>query len=360
MHQFGKTAWVDRALICIVLWGVLTAALPAWALAYRPVVVVVKVGKTETARERERRFMADLQLNIEGFSVRMAEQPSGPDFSELSINRQIELLKPLMRRENAAAAMWLTESAGDTLMLQVVVLDTGRALVRLFEEDLGGGSEGNLALTAGELLGTAYMFDPEKTSPSPALDQLVAETRKQAQVPEPASKLADWKVVLIGHGAAGILKGSGPDAHAGGSVWAERAFADRLLLGIGMGASAGPLGERAGYTLSGYEIAAELTGTVSFPFHRVRFGPYLQLRAGTGSILISAPNVEREDYSFLCLFGQFGLDLRIVLGEKVSLKIAAAVEASPVQTEIRRVSNDEIIQENAVLRAWGGLGLVLF
>ena len=359
MHQFGKKAWMVQALTCVAIWSALTVALPVRAQAHRPVVLVVNVGKTDAARERERRFVADLQLNIEGFTVRQTD-PSGPDFSNLSINRQIELLKPLMRREYAVAAMWLTESAGDTLMLQVVVLDTGRALVRLFEEDLGGGSEGSLALTAGELLGTAYMFEPEKAAPSPAIEKLVAETRKQAQVPLPASRLAAWKLVLIGHGAAGVLRGSGPDAHAGGSIWAERAFADRWLLGIGMGATAGPLGDRDGYSLSGYEIAAELTATLSFPFRRVRFGPYLQIRAGSGSILVSSPDVEREDYAFLCLFGQLGLDLRIVISEKVSLKLAAAVEASPVQTEIRRASNDEIIQENSLLRVWGGLGLVLF
>lgn len=332
---------------------------PAAAEDRKPTVLVVTVGKTDEARARETRFVTNLRLNIEGFAIRET-LPASVDFNELSLNRQIELLKPVMERDDAAAAMWLSESAGDRLLLQVVVLDTGRALVRLFEEDLGGGSEQSLALTAGELLGTAYMFEPKAAKKRPQIEQLVEKTRIKAQVPPAARPSGLWKLVLLGHGALGVVGGAGPNVYAGGSIGGERGFVDRWFLGLGMGAAAGPLGDGKGFSLSGYEIAAELTGYLGMPIGKVRIGPFLQVRAGSTGIFVSTVGYDREDYAFLCLYGRLGLDLRITFSPVVTLKIAAGVEASPIQNEIHRESNDQIIQQNSLLRVWGGLGLVLF
>jgi hypothetical protein len=67
-----------------------------------------------------------------------------------------------------------------------VVLDTGRALVRLFEHSLIEGSEEALAATAAELLGTAYLFEPDKTEGSRPIEALVETTREQAGITEGA------------------------------------------------------------------------------------------------------------------------------------------------------------------------------
>jgi hypothetical protein len=204
------------------------------------------------------------------------------------------------------------------------------------------------------------MFEPQSSPKPPEIAKLVEETRQQARVPAPVRPPGLWKLVLLAHGAAGIVTGKGPNVYAGGSFTAERVLVDRWFLGAGMGASAGPFGSGDEFSLTGYEVAAHVAGYLGVPIRKVRIGPFIQFRAGTGTIMVSSPGVEREDYSFLSLFGLIGLDLRITLTQRAALKITVGVEASPLQTEIRRVSNDEIIQENSLLRAWGGLGFVLF
>ena len=62
------------------------------------------------------------------------------------------------RPEGAAAAMWLNATS-DYLLLQVVVLNVGRTLVRLFKQKRAPGAENELAVTAAGLLDATYAFD---------------------------------------------------------------------------------------------------------------------------------------------------------------------------------------------------------
>ncbi len=326
-----------------------------------PTVLVVNVGKTEDARLREDRFAVNLKLNIDGFNIHRVSL-AGEDFGNMSLNRQIEQLKPIMSRHNAVAAMWLTESSDNVLLLQVVVLDTGRALVRLFEEDLSGSSEESLALTAGELLGTAYMFEPpEKPKPEP-IKKLVDEVKKQVAVsPSEKETLQSlWKLIVEGHYIYGAVLGKGPNMYAGGAVFAERLVGNIWFLGIGLSAAAGPLGESEKFSFSGYEMGALFNTYIGGRINKIRLGPSLQVRAGSQSVMVSSKEYERSDYSFWNLVFRLGLDLRIPLNSKVSLKIAGGMEAAALQSEVQKLSDNEPLYENPIIRAWAGLGLVLF
>ena len=105
------------------------------SLSGTPVVLVVQVGQSQADVAREARFVTDLGLNIDGFSIQEIPAPAEA-FVEMPLSRQIALVKPLMNRWRAVAAMWLHAVSEEILLLQVVVLDTGRALVRLFEHSL--------------------------------------------------------------------------------------------------------------------------------------------------------------------------------------------------------------------------------
>jgi hypothetical protein len=321
------------------------------------VVLVVRVAEGQSDVEREDRFVTDLGLNIDGFSVQEQALPA-EGFLDMPLSRQIALIKPVMSHRRAVAAMWLHAVSEDMLLLQVVVLDTGRALVRLFEHSLIEGSEEALAVTAAELLGTAYLFEPEKSEQSEPIKTLVQSTREQAGVQVKRPSLWCWYVAPFGRGVFLDLKG--PRLRIGGFLGAERVFYDDFFLTLSLGGIAGPWGHANESTFSGFEVLAKIDAFWGPALKRVRFGPVLNLFGGPLTVMVERRGFPREIYTFWALHGGIGAALRIPLHEKVALRFDLGISASPTRMTVRLRSTDEILFKEGIMSGFGSVGGLFF
>lgn len=79
-----------------------------------------------------------------------------------------------------------------------------------------GASEADLALSAKELLGTAYMFQPPRFPPPPGVQRVVEAVRKMAGVSAPARRVRPWAIAVDFRASGGLVGHSGPSVGAGG------------------------------------------------------------------------------------------------------------------------------------------------
>ncbi len=120
-------------------------------------VLFLEVADDADGKARDQRFAADLKMSLDDSKVQVMRMDNA-GFGRLAAREQVALVRPLIERQNAVAAIWLAESSPDLLVLHVVVLSRGRALIRLVETKQDD-SESDLASAARELLGTSYLFD---------------------------------------------------------------------------------------------------------------------------------------------------------------------------------------------------------
>jgi hypothetical protein len=330
---------------------------PAAVSKNAPVVLLIRVGENLAAQEMESRFATDLGLYIDGFSIQESQSPAAA-FVDASLSRQIALIKPMMVEKNAVAAMWLNQVSTEVLLLQVVVLDTGRALVRLFEHSLKEGSEEELAVTAAELLGTAYLFEHEKSIKSTPIRKLVETTRRQAGVQ--ASLPSKWRLFVAAFGLSGFADSVGPMLSIGGSLGFDRTLPKEFFFAAELRGLAGPFGREGDSTFGGFEIHANVEVFFGPTLKKVRFGPTVTLFGGPSNVSVERQGFPRGDFAQWIFSGGVGLQLRVPVLKKCSIKIASGISATPTRMEIRLRSTDETIYRRGILSGWLSLGVLLF
>ncbi len=324
-----------------------------------PTILVVQVAKEPDAEAREKRFVTDLKLSIDGFSI--AEIPSlTSDFVDLSLSRQIALIKPLMHQRRTVAAMWLQAVSKDMLLLQVVVLETERVLVRLFEHALKPGSEEALASVAAELIGTAYLFESGKKEISKPLGDLVKSTRKQAGVA--AASPSSWHFHLGVSGRESFVAKEGPGFRIGGFLGIERGLSRNFFLGFFLGGAVGPLGKADSKTesMSGYEVNAQIEAFFGPRLKRFRLGPVLGISGGPETVIVRRDGFSEQRFGAWTLRAGLGIEARAELSEKISLKAETGLTASPVRMKVRLKSTHETLFEDGLLDVWFSLGVLFF
>ena len=321
----------------------------------KPVVLLVNIGDSSFEKEIERRFVTDLGLYIEDFSVEQLDAPTS-DFVGSPLSRQIELIKPIMKGRDAVAVMWLHPVSKDVLLLQVVVLDTGRALVRLFEHSLSKeGSQEALALTAAELLGTAYLFDTEPKKRSASIRKLVEKTRDKAVSPD-----KKWGFSLSAATTNDIIETIGPTIRTGGLLGVERILPPCLTLGLALGGRTGPLGRDRNAVTSGYELLGAVHLFIGPHLDRVQLGPILTLQAGPGNTRIQEAGHPKADFSYWHVRGELGVEFRAHVSKRMALRFNAGIGVNARRLKVKLASSDRTIQQAGLLTFSGAIGLIAF
>lgn len=154
-----------------------------------PVLLMVRAASTGDNEKREVKLYEELSLVLDSFLV-MSVPAADVKFASLPLPEQIEAVLPEARDNQAVAVVWMSFPLPKQVMVHLVVLGSGRALVRTIETDRTSAS--SIALIARELLGTAYLFEPAANLPA-EVKQVVttvkeeiaaAETATSATVPE--------------------------------------------------------------------------------------------------------------------------------------------------------------------------------
>lgn len=341
-------------VMSLVCSSVFAESTPA-ASFQTPVVLMVRVGSDPAARQMESRFITDLGLYIDDFSIEEIPPPSS-NYIDSPLSEQIALIKPIMERRRAAAAMWLQAASEDVLLLQVVVLDTGRALVRLFEHSLvDEDSEAALAVTAAELLGTAYLFDSAPAKRPASIKKLVDKTRKKARAPR-----RSWRLALIGAVQWNFLEQQGPALRPGGALGGERAFLDTIFLSGSIGGAGGPLGRDREPIQSGYEIFGSVDLFWGPRLSRINLGPMVMLRGGPCNIRVKHSGHPKEDFAYWHFYAGLGAALRVALTDKVALKFAAGIGINANRLHVVLASTGGTAHRTGLLGTFGTFSVLLF
>jgi len=318
-------------------------------------VLLLLVAQDPAGRHREARFYQELSLSLDQFTVQKI-QPAEAGFRNLALGTQIDLVRPIIDRHQAVAAIWLIEHSEEVLLLHLVAVSTGRALVRLVETDLNRIRERELAASARELLGTAYLFEtPTQKTDSP-MDQVVTSVRRQTSANATRGK---WAVLLKGNAEGGISGQTGPSVWFGGTLGLER----RLIKGfhgrIGMGIFGGPVGEDPVITVEGFALAPNLGVLYLWPLGPFSMGPLLELRAWWSNLSLQTGQGPTQRFNEWLLKAALHLELHWPATDELELFLSAGLSGTPVTDTFNRTSDQTLVYATPYLSWKTCLGVLI-
>ena len=337
-----------------------------------PVLLMLKTATSPKAAAREDRFVEELGMVLDGVSIQI-ERPADPEFAAHALGGQIAHVRSLIDKHGAVAATWLTEASPDMLLLHLVVVSTGRALVRLVETRPRPGFETDLALAARELLGTAFLFD---RAPGPAggdpIATVVESVREQAAPPAPAPIVhvapppppppsePSWAVATELRFEGGIVQARGPRFYPGGALALDRRMFAGLHGRLSATAYGGPLGSRrAEEEILEWAVQPGLALGYRWDLGGTTLGPWLEAQALLSNVTTQVDGGDRQEFRSWRLRMAAVLDLRIRVSGRVDLLLAAGLIATPQRDVYRRELSEKVMLASAYLSWEGRMGLVV-
>jgi hypothetical protein len=336
-----------------------------------PVLLMLTTATEPTGSDRERKFVEELGMAIDGVTIRI-ERPADPEFATHALGDQIAHVRTLIDKHGAVAATWLTEASPDMLLLHLVVVSTGRALVRLVETRARPGFESDLALAARELLGTAFLFDRAPGQPADdPIATVVESVREQAapappppvvvaQPPPPPPEPPGWAIGAELRFEGGLAGAEGPRLYPGGALVLERRMHEGLHGRLSAAAYGGPLGgRRADEEILEWAVQPGMGLGYLFEPGAVALGPWIEAQALLSNVSTQVEGGERQEFRSWRIRGAAVFDVRFRISSRVDLLLAAALIATPQQDVFRRELSDKVMLASAYLSAEGRAGLLV-
>jgi len=329
-------------------------------------VIVVAAAAGEAATARERRFIDEVRLAFDEIEVRVVQSPS-QGFAAQALGEQILWVRSLLEEEGSLAALWITGVSTEIVLLHIVVLKTERIIIRMVQVDTREGFETDLAMSARESLGEAFLLSKAPDVSEPPLAAIVDEVRARATTrpvgdaaPVPVPRPSPWDVWAGPAVEIAIAGGEGPPLLLGGAVGIDWLVASGFGLRLGLSAMSRPLGAA--------DQEVEIRGLALVPaaaaFYLVRvgrasLGPVVDVQAAYASAAVDAggarPTVT-ETWRFRI---GVGAELRARLGSNVALFAAAGLAVSPTTDEYRGAVTGDVLYSTPRLAGRFALGLVL-
>ena len=342
-------------LTLFLLPAICFAEAPASVPAVQPpAVVLLEVASEPRAALRESRLCDELRLALDGFTVR-ALAPDDPSFLAEPLFEQIGAVGALASREKAIAVTWLSSPSEHQVFLYLVVVRTGRTMVRSIPATDEPRMEANLALATRELLGEAYLFAPEQARAEPAVTKLVATVRDQVSVPRAAAAPGLWQVsagFLVAQGLSGY---QGPARQIGGSLRLERRVGERLRPALVLCAAIGPDAPGEGGSVDGWEIAPGVGAFYGWRLGGFTLGPEVSLQAGYLRLHATGQAAADLWTSTWKIREVVGLEVRRQLSRAVALWLSSGVGFTQVQDRVQRRSDGATL----LATPWNDVRLVM-
>jgi len=332
-----------------------------------PVLLMLQTAAGPEAAAREERFVEELEMVLDGVSIQV-ERPSDPAFAANALADQITHVRAMIEKHGAVAATWLTEASPDLLLLHLVVVSTGRALVRLVETRPRPGFETDLALAARELLGTAFLFDrapgPVGGDPIAAVVESVRERAAPANLPPPPPApepdLPGWGLAAEIRFEAGIAGAAGPRLYPGGALALERRMFEGLYGRLSAAAYGGPVGSRrSDEEILEWAVQPGMALGYRWDVGAGTIGPWLEAQALLSNVTTRVDGGERQEFRSWRIRAAAVLDARIHVSDRVDLLLAAAVSGTPQRDVYRRELSEKVMLASAYLGLEGRVGIVV-
>lgn len=318
---------------------------------------MVGTGTNDAEGAIEAAFETELGLAIDGIPV-VRVAPTPPGFAERPLSEQIDAVKEMLRNEPAIGVTWLSFVSDELVLVHVVVVDSGRILVKMLDSNpQDSGFAVDLAMASRELLGLAFLLEAEGTSPQvKGVTDAVAERVM-------AGRPSRWWV-LVSFGSSGGVHGHvGPSVLLGGALALERHVRRGFRLRVSAAAQAGPLGRRPeGFGVRTVLLLPSLGGTYLWSLGKSRIaelGPSIELRPTWTSVSVTPSGRAPQSFSQWGMRGDVTVHGRFAVHERVRLVIEGGLGFSPLNLEIDSQSTGELLVRTPYVWWTSGLGVAV-
>lgn len=305
------------------------------ANAGKPVLLVLSVARTTPEREREREFVAELELTLDGWRVVHLDDVSAPqlmDFASQSLERRLASIRALSRRDNAVATIWLEAGKRGVTLLHLVSLSMGRSLVRIVEVAEDPGNEVTLAMAVDELVNQTWLFDARKGVPATTdTGATAADTENAKKCPERSPCVApppspfSRALVASGIARAGVAGAEGPRWTLGGGVGLEVQLTQRIFISGGFNAMGGPFESSSIQKIRRLALEPSLSVHLLHPLGRISFGGAIGVAVPWQETAITLPGTGTHLYHDWNVRTSMVFSVRIHLLDKLALYLSPDV-----------------------------------
>ncbi|MCP4676634.1 MAG: hypothetical protein GY854_14195 [Deltaproteobacteria bacterium] len=294
-------------------------------------VVFLRLSDDQERDILEREFVSELRMTLDG-TVVIERRIREPSFAHLPMNEQASLVRPLLEKDKAVAAIWLTKAKSGVIVLHVVVVSQGRALARLVEAPADGAFNTGLAAAARELLKASYLF----------------------KEPEPK-----WSFLADARSLGGLVGDKGPGLWLGGAVGLERWLVAGLSVRLWAGAFGGPIGSAKDLDAAGWSLAPGLGALYLWDLGHISLGPVVGFRSWWSNVSLRAGDGPKER-SIEWQFQTFvDLELRIHATKKLDIALGGGACVTPLRDTYHRTSDDVLVYATPFLSWEAFVGVVL-
>jgi len=317
----------------------------------------LSTATTPQSDATEQRYVAELRLALEGVEVRTVVVPGTADFSGRPLSEQIEIVRGALESDRGLAATWLTSVSGELVLVHMVVLTSGRVLVRMIEGNpTRPGFATDLAMASRELLGTAYLFTPPP--PEAAVTRVVETVRETAAPARMGSR--DWSLMMRARAGGGVAGFAGPSILIGGELGVERHLVKGLGARLFVDARGGPLDSGSPMPpVQAVFVSPGLGATYLWRFGPLRLGPAIDLRATWTTLQVQSTPTATQTFSLWSFRADVGPELRVTLGDRVELLASVALGVSPLRKTLTLESTGETLLATPFLAWDASLGVVV-
>ncbi len=306
----------------------------------RPVLIVLMLGEDEASHQRNQRFVTELKLALDGFTIKRIET-GVDDFPSLLLPERIEHIRPFVEEFDAVATTWIEDTADKAVLLNLVALSTGRALVRIVETESGPGAETALALAAQELLGEAYLFSPRHEEE--AVERVVTQVKHE--VIEARTQDEGLRVggVPFFQSRSGLYGHKGPSLMLSGGIGAELWPTENLFFRLCIEFSALPRERPADGIVTGWGFAPSFSAGYDWALTRILIGPVIGVAATYSLFDMYLGGGDNQTFTWWNFRGTVGLDARIVIAERFHILLSPGIGFFPLRKNYTRLSNNDVI-----------------
>ncbi len=333
------------------------------------VLLLMQIARDKNGQRRESRFAEELKMSLDELTIHEIPQKNS-DFGDLVLGRQIATVRPLIDKHRAVAAIWLTEDSPSVLLLHLVAVTTGRALVRIVETDLDKAGEAELAASARELLGTAYLFDVSAENSESPMGRVVDSVRHTVAPPHSVEKTQapvvpalepgrKWSVSVTGEFKGGIYGQDGPALWLGGRAGLERVLVGGLRARGSLGVLAGPLGKDGDIDVNGVMLTPGLGLLYLWDIDPFSLGLALDVRAQWLGLTIQAGEGRAKQLSEWQLNTALKAEFRWHVTQRIGLVLSGGLEGTPHQEIVHQEIDESIVYATPFVSYELGLGMLI-
>ncbi|MCP4675071.1 MAG: hypothetical protein GY854_06120 [Deltaproteobacteria bacterium] len=345
-----RMTWAISGLIAFLVLTTSARAEPSGTT-----LLVLAVADDAESGEREKRFVTEMELGLDGIEVRLL--PVGePGFVQLSLAEQLDRVRPLAERIGAVATTWIEETDTNIVLLHLVALDSGRALVRIVEAKRVPGAEAELALAACELLGEAYLFSPPPADE--AVGKVIAAVKEEIVVlPNEYPRYGVAPLVGLGGGVHGH-EGASLKMNVGAA--AEIWMTSGIFLRCSVVATVGPHEQTHDGIAMERGVEPGLSIGYDWRIGRVAIGPLLGLFVPWSRLDVTVGTGGPHSFSDWNFHATLGLDLRMALTNNLELFVDGSIGAFARQEIGTRLSDGSTVLASPIIDWTTVAGFLIF